>query len=45
LGEQGRALVRERFGASQMVDQLYELYMKLVGNHASTAAEFSRHAI
>jgi glycosyltransferase involved in cell wall biosynthesis len=45
LGEQGRALVRERFGASQMVDQLYQLYMKLVGNHALTPAEFSRHEI
>lgn len=29
LGERGRQFVRERFGAQQMVDELYELYLRL----------------
>jgi glycosyltransferase involved in cell wall biosynthesis len=28
-GERGRHFVRERFGAQQMVDQLYKLYLRL----------------
>jgi len=29
LGERGRQFVRERFGAQQMVDELYQLYLRL----------------
>jgi glycosyltransferase involved in cell wall biosynthesis len=29
LGERGRQFVRERFSAQQMVDELYQLYLRL----------------
>jgi glycosyltransferase involved in cell wall biosynthesis len=38
LGERGRQFVRERFGAQQMVDELYELYLRL-----GTAVEMAKN--
>jgi glycosyltransferase involved in cell wall biosynthesis len=42
LGEHGRSFVRERFGVDQMVEQLYQLYMKLIGGQTPTAGRLSR---
>jgi glycosyltransferase involved in cell wall biosynthesis len=39
LGERGRQFVRERFGAQQMVDELYQLYLRL-----GTAVEMAKKA-
>ena len=41
LGERGRAFVRERFGAQHMIDQLYGLYLKLMGGKTPLAAQVS----
>jgi glycosyltransferase involved in cell wall biosynthesis len=41
LGEHGRSLVRERFSVDQMVEQLYQLYLKLIAGRTPTAAGLS----
>jgi glycosyltransferase involved in cell wall biosynthesis len=33
MGDQGRQLVREQFKVERMIDDLYDLYLKLAGAH------------
>jgi glycosyltransferase involved in cell wall biosynthesis len=35
LGRRGRQLVQQRFGAQQMVDDLYQLYLRLAQSRAA----------
>jgi glycosyltransferase involved in cell wall biosynthesis len=46
LGERGRAIVREQFPVERMIDQLYQLYMKLLAvSRPSTPASMSTSGV